>query len=125
MYRYYNNDVEFCLFRQLFLRPIEDHIPMDARTTAPSPPLSQLPSWDSLTPIDGQDRWILLVKVHVVEDNNPEELQKAQETLNGVKKDLGSAFDFKSIDRKVHDTRVIQRQAGVQVLPQRVTVGKV
>lgn len=97
---------------------------MDARTTAPAPPLTQLPSWESLTPIDGQDRWILLVKVHVVEDNNPEELQKAQETLNGVKKDLGSAFDFKSIDRKVHDTRVIQRQAGVQVLPQKVTVGK-
>jgi len=84
-----------------------------------------MPAWDSLTPIDGQDRWILVVKVHVVEDNKPDELQKAQETLNGIKRELGSAFDFKSFDRKVHDTRVNQRQAaGVQVLPQKLTVGR-
>lgn len=86
--------------------------------------MNQLPAWDSLAPIDGQDRWILLVKVHVVEDNKPDELQKAQESLNGIKIDLGSAFDFKSVDRKVHDTRIVQRQAGIQALPQRVTVGK-
>lgn len=124
MYRFYSNDIEFCLYRQLFLRPIEDHVPMDSRTTAPAPPLAQLPAWESLTPIDGQDRWILLAKVHVVEDNKPDEIGKAQESLNNIRRELGSAFDFKTIDRKVHDTRVIQRQAGVQVLPQKVTVGK-
>lgn len=122
MYRFYNNDLEFCLYRQFFLRPLNDHMPLESRQHQTSPPLAQLPAYDSLVPIDGQGRWILLVKAHVVEDNKPDEIQKAQDQLNTVRRDLDGVFNFRAIDRKVHDTRVIQRQQGVQVLPQKVAL---
>jgi mediator of RNA polymerase II transcription subunit 18 len=37
---------------------------------------------------------------------------------------LEGAFDFKTIDRKVHDTRIAQQQQGIQALPQKVILGK-
>ncbi|KAF4122021.1 Med18 protein [Geosmithia morbida] len=125
MYRFYRDHIEFCLYRQLFVRPISDYVPMETRTTPPSPPLERLPAFDSLTPVDAQGRWILLVKTHVLNDNRPEDLRKAHEELNAIRSELDGVFDFRSIDRNVHDPRVPRRQQGVQVLPQKVTLGKV
>lgn len=87
-------------------------------------PLGNLPSWDSLTPVDQQKRWFLHVKAHVVQDNKPEELIKVQEKLLATRRELEGVFDFRAIDRKVHDTRVMQQAQGVQQLPQKVTIGK-
>lgn len=122
MYRFYRDDIEFCLFRQYFIRPIEDYVPLEKRGTQPMPPQDRLPAWESLSPIDTQNRWILLVKAHVLQDNKPDEIRKAQDQLMAIRGELDGVFDFKAIDRKVHDTRVAQQQQGVQVLPQKVTV---
>ena len=48
---------------------------------------------------------MMFVKVHV-QENKPEELAKAQETLMGVKRELEGAVEFLALDRKVHDSRV-------------------
>src|SRR5258708_1861543 len=124
MHRFYRDDVEYCLFRQYFTRPINDYAPLESRNTHPTPPHGQLPAWETLTPLDSQNRWILVVKAHVVQDNKPDEIRKAQDQLLGIRGELDGVFDFKAIDRKVHDTRVAQQQQGVQVLPQKVTLGK-
>jgi mediator of RNA polymerase II transcription subunit 18 len=124
-YRFYRDDVEFCLSRQLFIRSINDHIPLESRNDYPSPPYSRLPAWDFMIPVDSQNRWTLLVKAHVLQDNKPDEIRKAQEQLQSIRTELEGVFNFRIIDRKVHDTRVAQQQQGVQVLPQKVTVGKV
>ena len=125
MYRFYRDDIEYCLFRQYFVRPIDDYMPLEHRNTQPSPPHSTLPAWESLVPVDSQNRWILVVKAHVLQDNKPDEIRKAQDQLLSIRGELDGVFDFRTIDRKVHDTRVAQQQQGVQVLPQKVTLGKV
>ncbi|CAF3615900.1 hypothetical protein SNK03_003890 [Fusarium graminearum] len=123
MYRFYRDEIEFCLVRYYFLHPIENYVPMETKQQQ-SMPLGSLPSFDSLTPVDQQKRWFLHVRAHVVQDNKPEELRKVQEQLLAVRKELEGVFDFRGIDRKVHDTRVMQQAQGVQQLPQRVTIGK-
>lgn len=124
MYRFYRNDIEYCLFRQYFIRPINDYVPLESRHTQPGPPREHLPAWESLTPVDSEDRWILMAKAHVLQDNKPDELRKAQDQLLTIRNELDGVFDFRAIDRKVHDTRVAQQQQSVQVLPQKITVGK-
>jgi mediator of RNA polymerase II transcription subunit 18, fungi type len=71
-----------------------------------------------------EKRWFLFVKVHVLQDNKPDEIRKAQDLLLGIRNELDGVFDFKGIDRKVHDTRVAQQQQGIQALPQKVMLGK-
>ncbi|KAJ4122744.1 hypothetical protein NW768_010186 [Fusarium equiseti] len=123
VYHFYREEVEFCLVRHYFLQPIENYVPMETKQQQSSP-LGSLPSWDSLTPVDQQKRWFLHVKAHVVQDNKPEELVKVQEKLLATRRELEGVFDFRGIDRKVHDTRVMQQAQGVQQLPQKVTIGK-
>lgn len=71
-----------------------------------------------------QNRWVLIVRSHVLQDNKPDEIRKAQDQLLSIKGELEGAFDFKTIDRKVHDTRIAQQQQGIQALPQKVMLGK-
>jgi mediator of RNA polymerase II transcription subunit 18 len=124
MYRFYRDDVEFCLVRHHFCRPLADYSPLEGRTSPELAPLPNLPAWDSLTPVDMQRRWILQIKTHVTQDNKPDEIRKAQETLTSTRNELEGAFDFKTVDRKVYDTRVALQQQGIQALPQKVTIGK-
>ncbi|KAL6692266.1 mediator complex, subunit Med18 [Trichoderma pleuroticola] len=124
MYRFFRDDVEFCLTRHYFVGPFEDYVPLAAKSAPPTEPKSTLPAWESLTRVDSQNRWILQVKAHVVQDNKPDEIKKAQDQLLKFRTDLEGVFDFKVIDRKVHDTRVVMQQQGVQVLPQKVLLGK-
>lgn len=85
-------------------------------------PASVLPPWSALVAVDAQHRWILQVKLHVSQDNKPDEIRKAQDRLMNVRTEFEGVFDFRPIDRKVHDTRVAQHQQGVRVLPQKVTL---
>ncbi|KAH6603787.1 mediator complex subunit med18 [Trichoderma cornu-damae] len=124
MYRFFRDDIEFCLTRHYFAGPIEDYVPLAAKPPVPTGPKPNLPAWESLTRIDIQSRWILQVKAHVVQDNKPDEIKKAQDQLLKFRADLDGVFDFKPIDRKVHDTRVAMQQQGVQALPQKVLLGK-
>ncbi|KYK54291.1 uncharacterized protein DCS_06248 [Drechmeria coniospora] len=124
VYRFFRDDVEFCFTRQFFLKPIEEYTPLEGRQQAQAKPLATLPSWDALTPVDMQNRWMLQVKVHVLQDNKPDEIRKAQEQLVSIRGELDGVFDFKAIDRRVHDTRVAMQQQGIQELPQKVMLGK-
>ncbi|KAF9772497.1 hypothetical protein IL306_009801 [Fusarium sp. DS 682] len=123
VYRFYRDDIEFCLTRHYFLQPIEHYVPMETKQQ-PTFPMGSLPPWESLTPVDQQKRWFLQVKAHVVQDNKPDEIRKAQDQLLAVRRELDGVFEFRGIDRKVHDTRVMQQVQGVQQLPQKVTIGK-
>lgn len=95
---------------------------LESRRTLPSP-AARLPPWASLTPVDAQNRWVLQVKAHVLEDNKPDLLRKAQDQLLAIRTELDGVFDFRAIDRKCHDTRIIQVPQGVPVLPQKVKLG--
>ncbi|KAG4260285.1 hypothetical protein FPRO04_08833 [Fusarium proliferatum] len=123
VYRFYRDDIEFCLTRHYFLQPLEHYTPMESKQQA-TIPMGSLPPWESLTPVDQQKRWFLQVKAHVVQDNKPDEIRKAQDQLLSVRRELDGVFEFRGIDRKVHDTRVMQQMQGVQQLPQKVMVGK-
>lgn len=123
-YRFFRDEIEFALTRQYFFNPIQDYSPLESRTMGPSTPASQLPAWDNITQVDKQGRWIMQVKTHVLQDNKPDEIRKSQDKLMALRKELDGVFDFLAIDRKVHDTRVAQQQHGVQVLPQKVMIGK-
>ncbi|KAH7261759.1 mediator complex, subunit Med18 [Fusarium tricinctum] len=123
VFRFYRDEIEFCLVRHYFLQPLEGYVPMETKQQ-PSFPLDVLPSWEALTPVDQQKRWFLHVKAHVMQDNKPDEIRKAQDQLLAVRRELEGVFDFRGIDRKVHDTRVMPQAQGVQQLPQKVTIGK-
>ncbi|KAF5021772.1 hypothetical protein F66182_6147 [Fusarium sp. NRRL 66182] len=123
VYRFYRDEIEFCLVRHYFLQPLDSYLPMETKQQQ-SLPLDTLPPWESLTPVDQQKRWFLHVKAHVVQDNKPDEIRKAQDQLLAIRRELEGVFDFRGIDRKVHDTRVVQQAQGVQQLPQKVTIGK-
>ncbi|KAG5914870.1 hypothetical protein E4U42_000274 [Claviceps africana] len=123
-HRFFRDDVEFCLTRHFFIKGIAHYTSLESRGDEESSPLTALPAWDAVTPIDLQNRWILLVKVHVLQDNKPDEIRKFQDLLMSIRGELEGAFDFKAIDRKVHDTRIAQQQPGIQALPQKVMLGK-
>lgn len=123
VFRFYRDEIEFCLVRHYFLQPLESYVSMETKQQ-PSFPLDVLPSWEALTPVDQQKRWFLHVKAHVMQDNKPDEIRKAQDQLLAVRRELEGVFDFRGIDRKVHDTRVMLQAQGVQQLPQKVTIGK-
>ncbi|KAF4976020.1 hypothetical protein FZEAL_7276 [Fusarium zealandicum] len=123
MYRFFREDIEFCLVRHHFLQPLLEYVPLEAKEQLSSPSAT-LPPWESLTPVDMQKRWFLQVKAHVVQDNKPDELRKTQEQLLAIRGELDGVFDFKAIDRRVLDPRVVQQPQGIQTLPQKVTIGK-
>lgn len=123
MHRFFRDDMEFCLTKHYFLQPINEYTPLETRAE-PSGPSTSLPAWDSLTPVDMQGRWILQVKSHVLQDNKPDEIRKAQDRLMSIRSELEGIFDFKAIDRKVHDTRAAMQQQGIQALPSKVMLGK-
>lgn len=76
-----------------------------------------------MTPVDKEKRWFLHVKAHVLQDNKPDEIRKAQDQLLAIRAELDGVFDFRLIDRKVHDTRIAQQPMGTQALPQIQKVG--
>jgi mediator of RNA polymerase II transcription subunit 18 len=71
-----------------------------------------------------EKRWFLHVKTHVMSDNKPDDLRKAHDQLLAIRAELEGVFDFRSIDRKVYDTRIAQQAQGIQALPQKVVIGR-
>ncbi|KAM0425672.1 hypothetical protein ACHAPT_009204 [Fusarium lateritium] len=122
-HRFYRDDVEFCLVRSYFLHPHSRYVSVESRTES-FLPLDSLPPLESLVPVDMEKRWFLHVKTHVMKDNKPDELRKAQDQLLAIRAELEGVFDFRSIDRKVYDTRIAQQAQGIQALPQKVVIGK-
>jgi mediator of RNA polymerase II transcription subunit 18 len=110
MLRFFRDDLEFTLTRHYFTHPINAYQPL-ATKQQQTVPLSRLPAWEDLTPMDSQRRWVLQVKTHVLQDTRPDEVRRGQESLISVLNELEGVFDFKVIDRKVHDTRAVPPQA--------------
>ncbi|SPO05594.1 uncharacterized protein DNG_08281 [Cephalotrichum gorgonifer] len=99
-YSFFRDDIEICLHRYLLPRP-QGQPPSNA--TAPTNPL---PPWDSVTNVDDLQHWMLVVKLHVLQDNKPDEVRKAQEQLVALKNELDGVFQFEVIDRQFFDSRV-------------------
>lgn len=106
MLRFFRDELEFTLTRHYFTHPISAYQPL-ATKSQPTVPLSTLPAWEDLTPMDSQRRWVLQIKTHVLQDTRPDEVRRGQEALLAVMEELSGVFEFKVIDRKVHDTRAV------------------
>ncbi|ROT40433.1 hypothetical protein SODALDRAFT_321781 [Sodiomyces alkalinus F11] len=113
-YQFFRDDVEFCLFRHYLLPPSGD-----------GKPLAVLGDWETtFSPTDPGKRWLFMVKVHVLQDNQPDEVRKAHEKLTNIRRELEGVFEFKVFDRRIHDTRVaVEMRSGPAPLPQVITVG--
>jgi mediator of RNA polymerase II transcription subunit 18 len=71
-----------------------------------SAPVTPLPAWSELRPVDPARKWALKVSLNVMEDSQPEKMKKANEELMAVKAELDQMFEFQAIDRRVYDTRI-------------------
>ncbi|OTB03471.1 hypothetical protein M426DRAFT_178372 [Hypoxylon sp. CI-4A] len=69
-------------------------------------PAATLPAWADLRPVDPARKWVLNVKLNVLDDSQPDKVRKANEEILAVKAELDKLFDFKVIDRKAFDTRI-------------------
>ncbi|KAH7040187.1 mediator complex, subunit Med18 [Microdochium trichocladiopsis] len=78
----------------------------------PQGPAPTLPPWDDLRPVDPAQKWILSVRLSVVEDNQPDKMQKATDELMGVRAEMERLFDFRVVDRRVFDTRMAALPVG-------------
>ena len=107
-------NVEF-VFNRTYHLPTSQGGGSSAADANAAQPLQTLPAWNDLRPVDPAQKWVLHVRLHVDEDNQPDKLQKANKELLVVKEELDRIFDFKTIDRRVLDTRI----APPQVLPPR------
>ncbi|KAK0723257.1 mediator complex, subunit Med18 [Lasiosphaeria miniovina] len=95
-YHWWLNDLEYALTRIL-----------------PVPPGSPLPQQVSdlndLQPLSSF--WMLYVRTWV--ESNPERMQLAYVRLNQVKNDFTGLFEFKTMDRRAHDTRNMEPRGSV------------
>ncbi|KAI0837231.1 mediator complex, subunit Med18 [Hypoxylon sp. FL0890] len=73
---------------------------------SPGRPVASLPAFADLRPLDPAQKWVLNVKLNVLDDSQPDKIKKAMEELLNVKAELDKIFDFKPIDRRVFDTRI-------------------
>ncbi|KAI1089925.1 mediator complex, subunit Med18 [Rostrohypoxylon terebratum] len=73
---------------------------------SPGQPVSSLPAFADLRPVDPAQKWVLNIKLNVLEDNQPDKVRKASEELLRVRAELEKLFDFKTLDRRIFDTRI-------------------
>ncbi|KAI1454726.1 mediator complex, subunit Med18 [Annulohypoxylon moriforme] len=73
---------------------------------SPGRPVTTLPAFADLRPVDPAQKWVLNVKLNVLDDNQPDKVKKASEELLDVKAELEKLFDFKVLDRRIFDTRI-------------------
>jgi mediator of RNA polymerase II transcription subunit 18 len=100
---YFIDSIEISLVRYYHL-PTAAYDPSRGAQPLPSP----LPPFESLHLLDPSGTWLLFVRTTVVEDNSPEKTKKALEELYAVRDRLAGVFDFKIVDRRAHDTRILQ-----------------
>ncbi|KAI9048710.1 hypothetical protein LZ554_007541 [Drepanopeziza brunnea f. sp. 'monogermtubi'] len=65
-----------------------------------------LPAFNTLTPFDAENKWILTASILVAKGDNPQQMKKGMDQLVAVKNDFEGCFDFKALDRHIFDTRV-------------------
>lgn len=88
-------------------------------------PSNPLPPWEAFDNVDDLDQWMVVVKTHVLEDNKPDEVRKAQEQLVALKNELEGVFQFEVIERQFLDTRVpLEVQSKLPPLPQVLKAGE-
>ncbi|KAI0393561.1 hypothetical protein F5Y17DRAFT_431976 [Xylariaceae sp. FL0594] len=101
VYSFHKEKLEISLSRYYYI-PAESN----AGGRRPAP---QLPAWDALRPVDddaAHNKWVLNLKLNVSEDEQPENLAKAQEELMRHKTEFEKLFEFQMLDRRVFDTRI-------------------
>ncbi|KAJ9149471.1 Mediator of RNA polymerase II transcription subunit 18 [Pleurostoma richardsiae] len=114
---YFRDNLEFTILRY-------HSLPQDQQSSGAPAPRSSLPPWDTLATQDPAGKWLLLVRAHVAEDTSPEKMQKAHDELTAVRDELLGVFEFRILDRRVHDTRIAQQQNNMPAaLPQKIQVG--
>ncbi|KXJ96645.1 mediator complex, subunit Med18 [Microdochium bolleyi] len=86
--------------------------PAPGSSSSSSSPAPTLPAWADLRPVDPARKWILSVRLSVVEDNQPEKMQKATDELLAVRGEMERLFEFKVVDRRVFDTRMAALPVG-------------
>ncbi|KAI0181567.1 mediator complex, subunit Med18 [Hypoxylon sp. FL1284] len=100
-YSFVRENVEFVFTRYY-------HLP-----ESPGRPITTLPPWGDLRPLDPAQKWVLNVKLNVPDDSQPEKVKKAHEELLAVKAELDRLFEFRPVDRRVFDTRIAPPPARV------------
>jgi mediator of RNA polymerase II transcription subunit 18 len=65
-----------------------------------------LPPFESLTPFDAENKWIMTASLQVLAANDLDYMQKGTEALMKIKTDFEGCFDFQIRDRHIFDTRV-------------------
>jgi mediator of RNA polymerase II transcription subunit 18 len=101
------------------------YLPLQGNPSQPGP-LSSLPALADVKPLG--TTWLLHLRT-LVQDASPapERINAALELLQIARRDLLGVFDFRYIDRLVHDTRIAGPAASSSMpvpLPQVVTVGR-
>lgn len=95
-YRFVHGHVLFELCRYLPLHPPGEPVNLG----------SPLPAKESLTSIDGDDKWTLVASAIIENATDPVQLQQATDELMAVKNDFEGVFDLSVLDRHILDTRV-------------------
>ncbi|KAI1106335.1 mediator complex, subunit Med18 [Jackrogersella minutella] len=72
---------------------------------SPGGPVASLPPFTALRPVDSAQKWVLNIKMNV-DESQPDKVKKATEELLAVKAELDKIFNFKTLDRRVFDTRI-------------------
>lgn len=104
--------------------PVEFHLvryhklPPQADGPDPKQPATTLPPFESLETRDPAGKWILWVSTYVFEDQSPDKIKEARDTLLKVRDDLNaSGIQFRNIDRRFLDTQLVPtRQPETQTL---------
>lgn len=101
-YRFVHGNVVIYLTRFLTLPPETQDIESEGK-----PRISRiLPPYQSLSPLDGENKWVLTAKVEVWSGSDPEQMKRGTEELLAVKADFEGLFDLEVKDRLIFDTRV-------------------
>ena len=96
--RFVHGDVIFELTRYLQFPVGENDNPSTIR--------NELPDFESLTPFDSENKWILTASTIVTRGDNPQQVKKGTDQLVAIKDDFNGCFDFRVLDRHIFDTRV-------------------
>jgi len=96
--RFVHGDVIFELTRYLQFPVGENDNPSTIR--------NELPDFESLTPFDSENKWILTASTIVTRGDNPQQVKKGTDQLVAIKDDFDGCFDFRVLDRHIFDTRV-------------------
>ena len=65
-----------------------------------------MPPFESLSPYDADNKWIMTVSLQVLSASDLENMQKGTEQLMKIKTDFEGLFDLQLRDRHIFDTRV-------------------